>query len=360
MSPTPLLVDSRPQLALDGRRAERLEADLIRLETHADSSGLARLEAVFLNWDSKEPGGAVDFVHFDRQEVDFGRQLRVSFAVEEQPRVVFEGLVSGMGADFSELRPPEFTLLAEDRLLGLQLRERTRLSEASSDAAIVARIAGDAGFSSQVEGGEGRQHRQLLQVNQSDLEALRQRLPDHLIRFSDGQLKVSTAASEAEPPLQLTRQNQLLRFTVLADLAQQRGEVRVHGWDVAAKEAIHATAGAAVVRAEAPRGRLGAEVVAEVFNGAAEDLHLEAPVTADEARQRAEVRMRQRSRRFVRGRGVTLGTPALRVGSRLELVDLGPWFRGIYLVTAVSHCFDQASGYRTHFEAQRAHLEESP
>jgi len=26
----------------------------------------------------------------------------------------------------------------------------------------------------------------------------------------------------------------------------------------------------------------------------------------------------------------------------------------------VSHCFDQASGYRTHFEAQRAHLEESP
>lgn len=360
MSQAPLLVDSRPQLALDGRRAERLEADLIRLETHADSSGLARLEAVFLNWDSKEPGGAVDFVHFDRQEVDFGRQLRVSFAVEQQPRVVFEGLVSGMGADFPELRPPEFTLLAEDRLLGLQLRERTRLSEASSDAAIVARIAGDAGFSAQVEGGDGRRHRQLLQLNQNDLDALRQRLPDHLIRFSEGQLKVSTVASEAEPPLQLSRQNQLLRFTVLADLAQQRGEVRVHGWDVAAKEAIHATAGAAVVRAEAPRGRLGAEVVAEVFNGAAEDLHLEAPVTADEARQRAEARMRQRSRRFVRGRGVTLGTPALRVGSRLELVDLGPWFRGIFLVTAVSHCFDQASGYRTHFEAQRAHLEESP
>jgi phage protein D len=211
-----------------------------------------------------------------------------------------------------------------------------------------------------VEGGDGRQHRQLLQLNQSDLDALRQRLPDHLIRFSEGQLKVSTAVSEAEPPLQLTRQNQLLRFTVLADLAQQRGEVRVHGWDVAAKEAIHATAGAAVVRAEAPRGRLGAEVVAEVFNGAAEDLHLEAPVTADEARQRAEARLRQRSRRFVRGRGVTLGTPSLRVGSRLELVDLGPWFRGIFLVTAVSHCFDQANGYRTHFEAQRAHLEESP
>jgi phage protein D len=359
MSQAPLLVDSRPQLALDGRRAERLEADLIRLETHADASGLARLEAVFLNWDSTEPGDGVDFVHFDRQEVDFGRQLRVSFAVEEQPRVVFEGVVTGMGAEYPELRPPEFTLLAEDRLLGLQLKERTRLSEESSDEAIVSRIAGDAGFAAQVEGGDGRQHRQLLQLNQNDLAALRQRLPDHLIRFSDGELRVSTAASETEPPLRLTRENQLLRFTVLADLAQQRGEVRVHGWDVGAKEAIHATAGPAVMRAEAARGRLGAEVVTEVFSGAAEDLHLEAPVTAEEARLRAEARMRQRGRRFVRGRGVTLGTPSLRVGSRLDLVDLGPWFRGNYLVTAVSHRFDQASGYRTHFEAQRAQLEEA-
>jgi phage protein D len=360
MTQAPLLVDSRPQLALDGRRAERLEADLIRLETHADASGLARLEAVFLNWDSRQPGGAVDYVHFDRQEVDFGRLLRVGFAVEEQPRTVFEGVVTGMGADFPELRPPEFTLLAEDRLLALQLRERTRLSEEQTDAAIVSRLASDAGFSARVEGGEGRRHRQLLQINQNDLDALRERLPDHLIRFDRGRLQVSTAATEAEPPLRLTRQNQLLRFTVLADLAHQRGEVRVHGWNVAAKQAIHATATTAAVRAEAPRGRLGPEVVAEVFSGAAEDLHLEAPVTEDEARQRAEARLRQRSRRFVRGRGVTLGTPSLRVGSRVELVDLGPWFRGIYLVTAVSHCFDQASGYRTHFEAQRAQLEDSP
>ena len=172
-----------------------------------------------------------------------------------------------------------------------QLRERTRLSEESSDAAIVNRIAGNAGLSARVDGGDGRQHRQLLQVNQSELEALRQRLPDHLIRFHDGQLLVSTAATETEPPLPLTRQNQLLRFTVLADLAQQRGEVRVHGWNVANKEAIHASAGPAAVRAEAPRGRLGGEVVAEVFHGAAEDLHLEAPVSTEEAQiGRAHVR----------------------------------------------------------------------
>ena len=68
---------------------------------------------------------------------------------------------------------------------------------------------------------------------------------------------------------------------------------------------------------------------------------------------------RSRDRRFVRGTGVTRGTPQLRVGAKVELVDLGPWFDGSYLVTAVTHRFDQHEGYRSEFEAQRPHLGES-
>jgi hypothetical protein len=40
----------------------------------------------------------------------------------------------------------------------------------------------------------------------------------------------------------------------------------------------------------------------------------------------------------------------------VDLVDLGPWFAGIYRITSVRHSFDQAEGYRTHFEAARAAL----
>jgi phage protein D len=351
------LTAGRPRIRIDGERAERLETDLIRLEAQADARGLARLEAVFLNWGSGQRGRVVDYVHFDRSELDLGSQIRVAFTVNAEEATVFDGRVTALGGVYPELRPPELTLLAEDKLMALRMRRRTRLSEEQTDGEIAEAIGGDAGIEVDCSL-TGASHIELLQVNQDELGALRERAGDALIRLADGRLMITPAADESEPPIRLTRENELIRFQVLADLAHQRGEVRVHGWDVAAKEAIHEGAGADAIRPEAGAGRLGPEVIAAVFPDAAEDLHLEAPATVDEAREIAESAMRRRARRFVRGTGVTRGTPAMRVGSRLDLVDLGPWFGGVYLVTAVTHRFDQTEGYRTEFEAQRPHLGE--
>ncbi|WP_295578930.1 hypothetical protein [uncultured Lamprocystis sp.] len=345
----------RPRIQVDGAPAARLEADLIRLEARADAAGVASLEAVFLNWGSREEGKPVDFVHFDRTAIDFGKRIGIAFAVTGAPEPIFEGLITGIGAAYPELRAPELTLLAEDALTGLRYRRRTRLSEDQTDGAIATRILEDAGLRAEVAR-DGASHTALWQVNQDDLSALRERTGDALIGLRDGTVRVLEPVNANDPPIKLTRENDLIRFTVLADLAHQRGAVRVHGWDVAAKEAIHESAGADAVRPEASGGRLGPEVVADVFPEAAEDLHLEAPATGAEARTLAEAAMRRRARRFVRGVGTTKGTPSLRVGSRVNLVDLGPWFAGTYLVTAVTHRFDQVDGYRTEFEAQRADL----
>jgi phage protein D len=352
---TPGNVSGRPRIEVDGARAERLEADLVRLEARADAAGVAALEAVFLNWGSRERGQPVDFVHFSRSAVDFGKRLRIAFDVTGREETVFDGLITGIGAAYPELRPPELTLLAEDALAGLRYRRRTRLSEQMTDGQAAERILGDAGLGADV-GRQGAGHVQLWQVNEDELGALRARTGDALLDFRDGTLHVTEPAAAADPPIRLTRENELIRFTVLADLAHQRGEVRVHGYDVAAKEAIHESAGADAIRREAAGGRLGPEVVVQVFRDAADDLHLEAPATGAEARELAEAALRRRARRFVRGVGLTRGTPSLRVGSRLDLVDLGPWFAGTYLVTAVVHRFDQVEGYRTEFEAQRPDL----
>lgn len=358
MSAPPLLAGGRPQIKVDGQRAERLETDLIRLEARADAAGVASLEAVFLNWGSREPGQPVDYVHFDTGELDFGKRLAIAFGTSGQDQTVFDGLITGIGGAYPELRPPELTLLAEDALAGLRYRRRTRLSENQSDGDIAARILSDAGLTPDAARA-GASHVALLQVNEDELGALRSRSGDALIALRDGTVHIQEASALSDSPIRLTRENELIRFTVLADLAHQRGQVRVHGYDVAAKEAIHESAGVEAIRPEAGAGRLGPEIVTRVFPHAADDLHLEAPATGAEARGVAESALRRRARRFVRGVGLTRGTPALHVGSRVELVDLGPWFAGIYLVTAVTHRFDQHDGYRTEFEAQRPHLGES-
>jgi hypothetical protein len=358
MSTSELLTSGRPWIRIDGERADRLETDLLRLEVRSDASGLARLEANFLNWDSPTRGDAVDYVHFDRKAIDFGKRVAIAFTVEGREEKVFEGVVTAMGAAYPELRPPEFTLLAEDALLQLQMRIRTRLSEAMSDGDISKRVATDANLEASI-GGDGAHHRQLLQVNQDELSALRERAGDALLLMHEGRLHITAVKDATDPPLALSRDNQLIRFQVLADLAYQRGEVRVHGWDVQAKTGIHGRAGTDAIRPEAGLGRLGPDVVREVFPEAALDVHQDAPSTVEEARHLAEVEMRRRARRFVRGTGVTRGTPTMRVGSRVELVDLGPWFAGIYVVTAVTHRFDMEQGYQTEFEAQRPELGDS-
>jgi len=354
----PLLISARPILTVDGQEDTALGRDLIRLEARENSEGVAELEAVFLNFGAARPGAAPDYVHFDRTRVDFGKRIAVAFAVSGAPETVFEGMIGAIGASYPEQRPAELTILAEDALARLRLKRRSRIFEDATDADILTHIAEEAGLRADVDA-TGPMHAQRWQVGESELALLRERAEalDARIMLRDGMLAIRARAA-GEPPIPLSHLNELIRFEVRADLAQQRSAVRVHGWDVAGKQAIHEEAGADAARAAAEAGgRTGAEILRAAWGEAPEDLHLELPATAEEARSLAEARMKVRARHFLRGRGITRGTPRLRAGARVELLDLGPWFSGIYEVTAVCHSFDQATGYRTAFEACRAALE---
>lgn len=354
----PLLVSARPVLTVDGREEEALMRDLIRLETREDEHGLASVEAVFLNFGVREPGREPGYVHFDRERLDFGKGFAVAFETGGRRETVFEGRITAIGAIYPEQRPPELTLIAEDALAKLRLARRGRVFANATDRAMVEEIAAAAGLRAEVDA-PGPTHAQRWQVGLPELALIRERAAalDARIALREGRLRLATRGEGARP-IPLSALNELIRFEVRADLAEQRSAVRAHGWDVATAEAIHEEAGAETARALATAGgRTGPEAVRAAWGEAPEDLHLEMPATAAEARALAEARLRRRARRFVTGRGVTRGTPGLRVGARVELVDLGAWFSGVYEVTAARHRFDQAEGYRTEFEACRAALE---
>jgi phage protein D len=354
MSDRALLLSGRPRLLIEGREDTALGRDLIRLETREDAEGVAELEAVFLNFGLGERSSAPGFVHFDAARLDFGKRI----AAEVGGETFFEGFIGAIGGLYPEHRPPELTILAEDALARLRLAKRSRSFEQATDAAMLRDIAGAHGLREAIAL-DGPTHALRWQVGQSELALLRERAAalDARIALDGGELALRDTPRDAAP-IPLSRLNELIRFDCRADLAQQRSAVRVHGWDVAAKQGITGEADEAVARAVAlAEGRSGAEIIRAAWGEAAESLHLEQPATEAEARSLAEARMKARARRFVTGRGVTSGTPALRVGRKLELLDLGPWFSGLWEVTEVRHAFDQASGFRTEFAACRAALE---
>ena len=177
---------------------------------------------------------------------------------EEAQRIVFEGKVSAIEAVFTDGQPPLVVVSAEDALMRLRMTRRMRTYRNSTDGEIADAIAKEHGLRSQVDAG-GPRYDVVQQVNQSDLAFLRERA--RLIRAelwcSGNTLHFATRTRRQGTKLTLVQGNDLLDVRLCADLAHQRTEVVVTGYDARTAEGIDSRAGRDVVSAEANAGAGG-------------------------------------------------------------------------------------------------------
>jgi len=345
------LQPATPRLSVDGvDNPESLEEHLLVLVIVETSAGLYRCEATFGNWGNAQ--GRIGYLFFDRQTLDFGK----SFVVRLRGESLFEGRITGLEARFPESSQPEVTVLAEDRLQDLRMTRRTRSFTEITDADMFRQIAADHGLTAEVNL-SGPRHKLLAQVNQSDLAFLRDRCQaiEAELWIAGGALHAAPRARRQGQPLQLGRGGKLREFSVLADLANQRTDVVVGGWDVATKTALRHTADDSLIRGEED-GDSGASILSKAFGRRTEVLAHRVPLTAQDAQTEAEAWFRRQARRFVVGHGLAESDGKLRVGVTAELNGLGPLFSGRYYLSEVRHLFDRAHGLRTEFTGERPGL----
>ncbi len=351
----PRITAARPSIQIGGQDSPSLAEGLLVLRVHESADGQAGCEATFGNWGAK--GKSTTFLYFDRALLDFGKEITIGLKTD----VLFRGRISGMEAGFPEGGGPRLTVLAEDRYGDLRTTRRTRSFADVTDADVLSKIAADHGLSADVQL-TGPTYRILTQLNQSDLAFLRDRA-----RAVDAELWLdgttlaarSRAGRAATTPLRLGYGNELREFTVLADLAGQRSGVTVSGWDVSAKRALAETAAEAVISGELAGGQSGTRALAAAFGDRAEHVVHSVPLTAAEARARAETLYKRISRRFLTAHGVAKTSGGLRVGANVTLDHLGDLFSGTYYISQVAHRFDDDEGLRTEFVAERAGLGQS-
>jgi phage protein D len=352
-TPDTLFYASRPRISVDGQLRDELGEILLNsLAIEETTLGLFRCEARFLNWGAKN--GATGFLHFDRDVLDFGKPFSVELGSPDDTRRVFTGRIMALEAGFHENRPPELTVLAEDRFQDLRMTRRTRSFENTTDGDAVRAIAQQHGLTPQIDL-DGSAHRTLAQVNQSDLAFIRER-----VCAAGGELWIEDRTLHAQPrsrrsaaTVSLAYGSNLLSFTALADLAHQRTAVKVTGWDVASKQAIAEQAGASEISGEIGSGEGGSAVLGSAIADRTETVASAIPLSTAEAQALAAARYRDRARRFVCASGIAYGHAKIQVGATVELSGLGPLFNGAYYVTKARHVFDLEDGYRTAFDAER-------
>ena len=344
---------SRPTIKVDGTEQRELGEGLLQsLLIEETTLGLFRCEARFANWGAQ--GDRVDFYLYDGRIVDFGKEIEIELGPPRGTRRVFKGRITGLEGQFPKERPPELTVLAEDRFQDLRMERRTRTFEDTTDADAMRALISQHGLTADIDV-DGPTHRVLAQVNQSDLAFLRERAAavDAELWLDDRTLHIQARSRRDAGSVTLTYGAELLEFTVLADLAHQRSAVQVTGWDVAGKEAIDVQAGESAVSSELDGRRSGGGVLGQALAERTERVGLATPLAQAEAQALADAGYRRRARRFLAGAGVADGNPAIRVGGAVDLRGVGPLFEGKYYVTLARHTYDLVSGYRTTFQVER-------
>jgi phage protein D len=351
----PLLYAARPAIKLADRERPELAAALISLTVTETDQGLYALEATFGNWGSD--GQEVGFLYFDRALFDFGVAIAVEIGAGEAEGAIFKGVITALEGRFPGRRPPEILVLAEDRLQDLRMTRRTRSFADVTVADAVAAIAADHGLR-QTTDVEGLSFPVLTQLNESDLAFLRRlaRAVDAELWVDGDCLRMQARTRRQGEEVHLVYGQTLQELATSADLAHQRTSVSVSGWDVDGKAGIDEQATDAVLGAELDGGLSGAALLRDKLGERAERIVHQGPLTTAEAQARAVARFRLRARRFVLARGVAEGDARIRVGARVHLSELGEMFNGSYYVSEARHSFDQRSGYRTLFTAERPGL----
>lgn len=353
-----LLGVTTPVFTVDGEVVFGLARDCVRLVVDEGVEGLRTLEAHFVATGIGSPGPPGDLLHLDGTDLDLGSTLEVAVGPEDTQRTVFDGLVSAIELVLGDSEPPRVVVLAEDRLMRLRMTRRMRSYPRTDDAGVARQIASEHGLDAEVTV-TGPPYDVLQQVNQSDLAFLRERarLLQAELWCTARTLHLSDRARRPGTRLTLVHGNELISARFTADLAHQRTDVAVSGYDARTKEVIDEHAGADTINAEALPGRTGPEVLEKALGASASFRVRETPLTTAEASAWARAEMLRRARRFVTVTGQTRGSPDLVVGSllRLELVG-GPFEGDGYYVTRMTHTYDNEQGLRTSFEAERPTL----
>jgi phage protein D len=356
----PIFSITAPVFTVDGEINRDLARDCVRLEVEEGVEGLRTIKAHFMAVGLGATGPPDPMLYVDGQAIDFGKSLRVSVGPDSAQRFVFDGVVSGIELAFADSQPARMVVFAEDALMRLRMTRRMRTYTKVTDADIVDQLAREHGLQADASI-DGPRYDIVQQLNQSDLAFLRERarLVQGELWCTDRTLHFRSRTSRSGSSLTLIQGKELLSVRLLADLAHQRSEVVVTGFDASAKDVVDQRAGSDTIKAEVTSGRTGPEIVAKALGASSSIRVREAALSQAEASAWAKAEMLRRARAFVTVAGVTTGSPDMAVGSRLRLEMVGAPFEGDgYYVTHICHTYDHIQGLRTRFDAERATMNE--
>ena len=169
---------------------------------------------------------------------------------------------------------------------------------------------------------------------------------DFEVVVAERRLHFRQAGGPQDPPVPLSWGENLLSFRPRVTGIQQVERVLVRGWDPASNAAIEGRA--TRPETDSKSGVARGEIV-DALGGGTVVVGDRAVTTQQEADALAMSVAARLANAALEATGSCQGDARLKAGSRAEIKQIGRRFGGVYTLSAVTHVYRGAHGYRTHF-----------
>ncbi|HYJ30862.1 MAG TPA: contractile injection system protein, VgrG/Pvc8 family [Allosphingosinicella sp.] len=287
----------------------------------------------------------------------FGAPVKVSLGYGEPAKLepMIEGVITEVGAGFTDSDTPTLTISGYDKLYPLRLNRASRHWDKAKISDAITAVAGANALSANVQ--STRTIEASLDQNQeSDLAFIERmaELSGSIFYMRAGKFYFGPRSSRS-PALEIPWGQGLERFSPSANLADQVSAVEVHGWSAIEAAAIVGKAKRGDEKGRDGQRKSGGDWLATAL-GDAPTIKVGAPVRDQaEADARALAILEARAHNFVTGEGECIGVPGIMPDTRLTLSGLGRVFSKSYYVSEATHRLDE-NGYHTRFAVQEPTL----
>jgi phage protein D len=266
-------------------------------------------------------------------------------------KTVFIGEITGLELDLTAQSVPTIVVRCYDRSHRLHRGRSTRAFVNVLDSDVVASVAAEAGFSTDIDK-TTVVHDWILQRNQTDWEFLRDRAKRNGFRlYHQGSrtLMFKKVGNVPSSVVSIEWGVDLRSFRPRTSATHQVSSVTVNGWDPDHKQKITGSSRTANTFPEVGEHEDGG-VLAQAAFGDANMVIVGKPIhSTEEAQAMAQSVRDSIAGEYLQADGLCDGKPDLKPGAEVEIKNIGSRFGGKYYVTSTTHVFSHAEGYATQF-----------
>jgi len=327
-----------------------LKVDILEIKVSYYTEGPDSFDISVNILKSNEPGLKwVDHDYFNP-----GNKIEIRMGYLDEYETMLIGEVTALHPKYYSNEAPRMNVQGYDRLHRCRRGRKTRAFLQLKDSQIAEKIAQEMKLSPKADD-TGIVHKYVMQNNLSDMDFLleRARRIRYEVLVEDQTLIFRKAANHLGEKVTLEYMRDLKYFYPRLSTMRQVSEVKVRGWNPAAKEAILGAAGPGSETSRMDGRNIGAKIAETAFGKTTASI-VDIPVeTQAEAEQIAKAKFNDMNIDLIRGEGETVGNMAIRAGYTIRLKGLGERFSGLYYIESAEHFISPRTGYITKFSAVR-------